>query len=117
EIRPGSFAPPENFDAYAYLMRRFADFPGRWEVEIWIGASQSEAKRVVGPEDGIVTPVEESDGGPPGVIFRGRFDDLDQLALRLSAVRKPIVVRKPPELRDALRALSVRLAQMADSTG
>lgn len=112
-LEPGGFTPPEDFDAYAYLLRRFAEFPGRWEVEIWIGVSRSEAEQEIGPEEGIVTPAGESNGESAGIVFRGRFDDLDQLAVRLAGIRHPMIIRKPPELRDALRDLSRRLARIA----
>lgn len=115
ELEPGTFAPPEDFDAYAHLMRRFAEFPGRWEVEVWIGISETEAERVISPEEGMVIAASEDDGEAGGIIFRGRFDDLDELAVRLAMVRHPVVVRKPPELREALRNLSRRLSEMAES--
>lgn len=114
-LEPGTFTPPDDFDAYAYLLRRFAEFPGRWEVEIWIGMSLAEAGRVIRPEEGTVAAA--NDGDAAGILFRGRFDDLDQLAARLATVRYPVIVRKPPELGQALRELSHRLAQMAGQAG
>jgi hypothetical protein len=45
----------------------------------------------------------------------GRAERLDGLARMLAALDRPFVVRRPPELRDALRRLADELRAAADA--
>ena len=58
----------------------------------------------------VVATLEET---PAGVLLRAGTDDLDWMARFLVNLDLPLVVRRPPELREALRRLAARVADLA----
>lgn len=102
------FAPPADFDGHDYVVRAMAAFPGRWAVEVALGLPIEEAQRRVAAASGTLVVAGD------GVLFRGRFDDLDGVARWLVTLRCPVAVRQPPELRAVLQRLAREVAAMAD---
>jgi hypothetical protein len=49
-----------------------------------------------------------------GVLMRSPEQDLDWIARYLAALPWPMTVRRPPELRTALRQLAANIAAMAE---
>ncbi len=109
ELRDGTFTLPPDFDSLAYVVRSIATMPGRWAVEVLLELPREEAHRRVPPAYGTLEAV------PDGTLFRCRFDDLDGLARYLVGLGCPLVVRQPPELRDALRRLASEIAATAEA--
>jgi predicted DNA-binding transcriptional regulator YafY len=103
-----TFAPPPDFDPYAYVARAMAAYPGRWRVSLLLRMPLAEAQRSTLAAYGTLTPTAE------GVRYEGRFEDLDGLARWLILLRHPFTIHEPPELRDALRALAREVAAVAD---
>jgi predicted DNA-binding transcriptional regulator YafY len=103
-----TFSPPPDFDPYAYVARAMVAYPGRWHVSILLQMPLAAAQRSPLAAYGTLTPAAG------GVLYAGRFEDLDGLARWLVLLRHPLIVREPPELRAALRALAGEVAALAD---
>ena len=103
-----TFPPPADFDAYAYVARTMAHFPGRWAVEVQLALPLDEARRTTLAPYGTLTPTAD------GTHFAGSFDDLDRLARSLILLKRPFVIHHPPELRAALRQLAQEIATLAE---
>ena len=88
---------PPGFDAVAFVSRSLARVPWRWEVELVADARMEEVRR------DIPATLGEIEERPDGVLVRLRADDLPGAARLLAAMSWPFVVRKPVELRTALR--------------
>ena len=100
EQRPEAFTRPAGFDAPAELLAALASVPGGWPAEILLETTLEDAERQL--SDGNAT-LELVDGG---VVLRICADRLPWLARLLMTLECPFVVRRPPELRAALRELA-----------
>ena len=95
---------PAGFDAVAYVSRMLARVPWAHEVEVVLhtdlavggGAVSADARRAL-------EPLGEH------VLMRLRAESLDWAAGLLAGAGFGFTVRRPAELREALRALSDRL--------
>ena len=67
-----------------------------------------EAQRRIPPGSALL---EQAEGG---VLLRIHSDRLDWLACMLLTLECPFVVRRPPELREALRQIATRAAALAE---
>ena len=103
-----AFLRPAGFDALAAVQRMLAAVPSTWSVEVWIGATIGEARRLMHLSRAYFEEVDD------GVILRGNVADLHWLAGRLGGVDVPLRVRTPPELRTALRRHALALVSYAD---
>jgi predicted DNA-binding transcriptional regulator YafY len=104
-----TFEPPPDFDALEYLLNSIASFPGTWQIEVLLKLTMEEARTRVPPATGLL---EEADGG---VMLRSWADGLEWMAHFLIGLRCPLVVLRPPELRDQLRSVAQRIVEMADA--
>ncbi len=102
-----TFAPPAHFDAYDYVSRAMVAYPGRWAVTILLDMPLEEAQRTALAAYGTLAATAE------GVLFSGRFNDLDGLARWFITLQRPFIVREPPALREALRKLADEVAALA----
>jgi predicted DNA-binding transcriptional regulator YafY len=109
ELRPQTFTPPAAFDSVDYVLRSLASAGYTWSAEVLLEAPLELARLRV-PQ--VVATLEEASGG---VVLRVGTDNLDWLARFLINLDLPFVVRRPPELRDALRRLASRAADLADA--
>jgi predicted DNA-binding transcriptional regulator YafY len=107
ELRPQMFTPPVAFDSVDYVLRSLASARYDWSAEVLLEAPLELARLRVPP---VVATLEEA---PGGVVLRAGTDSLDWLARFLVSLDLPFVVRRPPELRDALRRLASRVAELA----
>lgn len=107
EAREATFARPADFDCLAYVLHTLATQPGTWVAEVALHLSPAEARRRVSPS---VAMLEET---ADGVLLRCHTDDLDWLARYLVGLECPFLVRRPPELRAALRRLADDIARLA----
>ena len=100
-------APPDGFDAVAYVSTSLARTPWRWEVEVLLELSVDEAARRI---PATLAELVEEDGS---TVLRMRVGSLDWMATILAGLGCAFSVRKPDELRTSVRALGERLARSA----
>jgi len=108
DLRPLTFTPPAGFDSVEYVMHSLANVPSDWTAEVLLEVPMEVARQRVPP---VVATLDETE---EGVVLRAGTDSLDWLARYLVTIDLPLVVRRPPELRDALRRLADRVADLAD---
>jgi predicted DNA-binding transcriptional regulator YafY len=97
EIRDQTFVRPAGFDCLAYVVQSIATLPGRYDLEVVLRTTLEVARQVVLPGVGTLDATDD------GVRLSGYTQDVDWMARYLSSLPWPMVVRKPAELRDALR--------------
>jgi predicted DNA-binding transcriptional regulator YafY len=103
-----TFTRPPDFDSLAYVLDSLATAPWSWSVEVLLETTLEDAQRRIPPGNAIIKPV------PGGVLVQLGVDRLDWMARTLMLLECPFVVRRPPELRDALRKLAVEAAALAE---
>jgi predicted DNA-binding transcriptional regulator YafY len=108
ELREEQFERPAEFDSLAYVMRSLANAPATWAVEVLLETTLEEARQRV---SAAMATLDQAEGG---VLMRCQVQDLRWLAHLLVGLGVPLVVRRPPELRDALRDLAAEVAKMAE---
>lgn len=101
------FERPAGFDALAYLLRSLGSVPWRWPVEVLLQTTLEEARRWIAPEVAVLE-VEEG-----GLLLRCCTDDLPWLARLLASVGCPLTVRRPAELKAALKEHALMLLESA----
>jgi predicted DNA-binding transcriptional regulator YafY len=103
-----TFVRPPGFDAPEGVLEALAVMPqDRWLVEVWLEAALEEAREQVPP---MGVTLEEVGGG---VLMRSSTSDLGWMARVLAGLGFPFVVRRPPELREALRRRAAEIATLA----
>jgi predicted DNA-binding transcriptional regulator YafY len=108
EPREESFTRPSGFDALDYLRRSIATMPDTWKVEVLLEMSMEEAERQIPP---TMAMLEQATGG---VVMSTYTQSLDWMAHFLVSLRCPLIVRKPDELHEALRARAAEIVQLAE---
>jgi predicted DNA-binding transcriptional regulator YafY len=96
-------APPEGFDAVAYISRSLARTPWRHEVEVLLDLSLDEATRRL---PATLAELVEADGG---TLLRMRVGSLDWMARILAGLDCSFAIHEPEELRASVRAVADRL--------
>ena len=99
---------PAEFDSLQYVLESLALTPWEWSAEVLLEATLEDAQRRVPPGSALV---EQAEGG---VLLRARVDRLDWLARILLTLECPFVIRRPPELRAALRRVAAEAAALAE---
>ena len=102
-----ALAPPDGFDAVAYVSTSLARVPWPWEIEVVLDLAVDEAARRV---PATLAELVETDGG---TLLRMRVGSLDWTATVLAGLGCGFAIRKPEELRTSVRALGERLAASA----
>jgi len=105
-----TYTQPPGFDCLAYVTRSIAMTPGDWLVDVLLETTLEEAQQIVPP---ALATLEQT---PNGVALRCYVNRLDWIAHFLAGLNCPLVVRQPPELREALQRLAGKIAEMADRT-
>ncbi len=105
-----TFARPAGFDALTATQRALASIPNAWQVEVWLAMPLEAARWRTGLTGAFF---EEADGG---VILRNEVANLDWMARDLAGFGVPLVIRRPDELRVALRRYALGLAREARRT-
>jgi predicted DNA-binding transcriptional regulator YafY len=103
------FVPPTNFDYLGYVIKNVVVWGEAYPVEVVLGLELEAARRRVPPGYGVLEP--ETDG----VLLCTQVDDLDWFAKFLLGLGCPIVVRKPSELKDALRRAATEIVLIAEN--
>lgn len=104
-----SFTRPADFDILAYVQHTLANTPGEWAIEVLLKTDMATAQCRVPAE------LAQLDAEPPGVALRCNVQRLDWFAHFLAGLGVPLVVRRPPELRDELRQLAESIAGLAEA--
>lgn len=107
ELLEETFTRPPNFDGLGHLRRSIASMPGTWKVEVLLEMPWEEAEREVPLTMGMLEPTRD------GVVMSCYTQDLHWMAHFLVSLRCPLIVREPPELHAALRALAAEIVQLA----
>ncbi len=102
-----AIAPPDGFDAAAYIRRSLARTPWPHEVEVLLELPLEEATRRL---PATLAELAEADGG---TLLRMRVSSLDWMARILAGLDCPFTIEKPEELRASVRGLADRLAASA----
>ena len=103
-----TFVRPPDFDSLAYVLDSLATAPWSWSVEVLLETTLEDARQRIPPGNALIKPVAG------GVLVQLRVDRLDWMARTLMLMECPFVVRRPPELRDALRQLAAEAAALAE---
>jgi len=109
EVTPldATFARPVGFDALAATLRALISIPSTWRVEVWLGATLAEIQRRTSLPGAFFAAVDD------GILLGIDVDDLERTAHLLAGLGVPLVIRQPPELRDALHRHAQALARDA----
>ncbi len=102
-----ALAPPEGFDAVAYVSTSLARVPWPWEVEVLLDLHLDQAARRL---HGTLAELVDADGG---TLLRMRVTSLDWMASVLAGLDCAFTIQRPDELRASVRALAERLAGWA----
>lgn len=96
-------APPDGFDAAAYIRRSLARTPWPHEVEVLLQLPLEEATQRL---PATLAELAEADGG---TLLRMRVSSLDWMARILAGLDCGFTIREPKELRSSVRSLAERL--------
>ena len=104
----GRAAPaPDGFDAVAHVTSSLARVPWRFEVDVLLDLPLARARERVSP---ALAELAEEGGRTRATL---RADSLDWAASLLAGLGCAFEIRRPPELKEAVRALGERLVATA----
>lgn len=108
ELLEETFTRPPDFNTLDHLRRSMASRPGIWKVEVVLEMAWEDAERQVPPTVAMLEQI------PGGVLLRCYEEELSWLARFLVGLGCPLIVREPPELREALRTFAAEIMQLAE---
>ena len=112
EALPQNFERPPGFDTPERVLESLATMrEDRWSVEVLLETDVGQARQQLPL---IGTTIQET---PDGVLMRSSTSDLGWMARVLAGLDFPFVVRRPPELREALRQLAAEISRLAERAG
>ncbi len=100
-------ACPRDFDSLAAVTHALATVPYAWSVEVLLETDAGDARRRV---PASMATLDET---PHGVVLRAQAAHLDWMARFLVSLECPFLIRRPPELRAALRHLADEITAQA----
>ena len=104
-----SFVLPPGFDTPQGVLEALVEMrEDRWSVEVLLETTPVEARGQL-PKMGL--SLQET---PQGVVMISSTSDLGWMARVLAGLSFPFVVRRPPELREALRRLAAEIVALAE---
>ena len=98
-----SFARPQGFDALAWLVRAVATLPRAWTVEVLLKTTLETAQAQFFDTIGVFEQAED------GVVMHNQSDDIDWFARQLASAPFGFEIRRPAQLREAVRACARHL--------
>jgi len=112
EVLEATFARPVGLESPEGVLRAVANLPGAdGPGEVRPDPPLAEAREEIPP---MIAALEEVDGG---VILRCSTSDLGWMSRVLAGLACPFVVRRPPELREALRRRAAEIVDLAERRG
>jgi predicted DNA-binding transcriptional regulator YafY len=102
-----TFARPEAFDCLQYLLESFATVQWGYSIEVLLETTMENARRCIPAGNALFEQTAN------GVVIRSHTERLDMVARNLLLLECPFVIRRPRELRDALRAIAAEAAALA----
>jgi predicted DNA-binding transcriptional regulator YafY len=105
----GETFAPQPVDAIAAVERAIAQTPWRWEFAVLADAPVETLRSRMPATTATLHPQADR-----MVLLQGYADDLDILACTLAGLRCPLVILRPEELCESIRALADRLRAIAD---
>ncbi len=111
DIRQETFDCPLNFDTLAHVIESIPKTPARWQAEVLLEATMETAQQSLPASLAMLEQTSD------GVLLRCNVNDLDWLAYLLAGLSFSFIVRRPLELRDALRRLAQNIMEKAKHTG
>jgi predicted DNA-binding transcriptional regulator YafY len=108
ELCEATFERPADFDSLGYVVHSLASAPGAWAVEALLETTLEQAR------ERVPAAVALLEAAPEGVILRCHAQNLAWVAQFLVGLGFRLVVRQPPELRDALRELAAEISALAE---
>ncbi|GAA4912736.1 helix-turn-helix transcriptional regulator [Streptomonospora salina] len=118
---PGTFSPPQRSDAEPRLRERFADADYRWQVVLRIRESEEHIRAHLPlsvarleRSDGAEAP--EHEGTAPWHRAEIHAESLDWLPAVIAALDCEVMIDRPDELRDRVRATATRLLHTSGRT-
>jgi predicted DNA-binding transcriptional regulator YafY len=99
--------PPEGFDAVAHVSASLARVPWTWEVEALLDLPVDRLR------ERLPATLAELSEEAAGTVLRMRVESLDWMAGVLAGLGCEFTIRRPDELRAALRRLAERLEAAA----
>jgi predicted DNA-binding transcriptional regulator YafY len=107
EILEEVFERPAGLDGPEEILETLVNTLGSWEIEVLLETSLEYAREQV-PR--IVASLEQVEDG---VLMRCSVESLDGMARFLAGLFCPFVVRRPPELREALKEHASEITRLA----
>jgi len=107
-VEETKFTRPEAFDCLQYLHESLAKVEWGYAIEVLLETTMEDAQRRIPPGSALFEQTAS------GVVIRSYVERLDWVARRLLTFECPFVIRRPQELRDALRAIASEAAALAD---
>ncbi len=101
------FKRPQDFDAGKHLDFSIATLPRAIAVEVLLETDLKTAMLELGQHIGLFEP------HPEGVLFKTSTDGIDWMARQLARVSFGFRIRKPAQLRQALKAQAERLRKLS----
>ncbi|WP_266159971.1 helix-turn-helix transcriptional regulator [Dyella silvatica] len=101
------FERPQGFDPLQQLVFSLANIPRSHRIEVLLRTDLKTARRAFSLAFGLFEHTAD------GVLLRSSADDLNWFARQLAALSFDFVVHYPAQLRDELKACSVRLRTLA----
>jgi predicted DNA-binding transcriptional regulator YafY len=109
-LRDERFVRPTDIDLLTEVEQGIGRAPGAWQIEVLLKLPLEEAQQQVPAYLGVLEPCEE------GVLFRSSVGHLDWLALFLTGLGCPFIIRQPPELCQKLRELASHISAIASAS-
>lgn len=106
-LREETFVRPAGFDPLAFVIRSIATLPSELPLDVLIETDLESARHSIMPGVGTLEAV---DGG---VALRGYVQSVEWMARYLAGLHWPFVVRRPEELKAALRRHAAALVTAA----
>ena len=106
--RTQAFTAPDGFDPVTYLASALARVPYRWDVEVLIHGPLDDVARRLPRSAATLT------AGTAGVVMHAKAERLDGMAHLLASLEWPFTIRRPGELRQALKDLAGQLTAAAE---
>ena len=108
---PESFEEPVGLNPVTAIEEHLAE-GWRHRIEVVVEAPADDVRCWIPRKQGLVEPIDEHTSR-----IRTSTNELDWYAERLAAVPAPFRVVSPPELRDEVRAVGLRMLASADASG